>query len=301
MKKGLIFALIAMMFPIFVGAVDTDYLPATVGAGAPEVHINRDSLMQLKSARVDQLVGTTLFLTMKWGQMMMRFTMKTDNQTVVIKRYGGAATVAQIKVGDYIDADGEFFVGSDFFGLTARFVKDWSLQEESETFSGKISEINSDGTGILKTGAGKNIFIRSATSTNLRKGSVVIPWGRLMKGDSVTFADGIYDYAKNTLIVNQIIITQSQAPFIPRNYEGELRQIEGTAVSTTLTVRVNGADYRVKVNEKSLIYKKNKSTGQLARFVVGDTVRFYGKLREEEKTLGDELVVDAEVVRNLNL
>lgn len=299
--RGLFLALAVAMFPVFAFAIASDYLPSTVGAGAPEVHINRDGMMQLKSARVDQLVGTTLFLTMKWGQMSMRFTMKTDSQTVVIKRYGGASTVAQIKVGDYIDADGEFFVGSDFFGLNARFVKDWSLQEESETFSGKISEINPDGAVVLQTGTGKSIFVRAATSTNIRKGAVVIPWGRLMKEDSVTFADGIYDYAKNTLTANQIIIVQSQTPFTPRNYEGELRQIDSVQAPTTFTINVNGTDYRVKVNEKTLIFKKNRSAAQLARFVVGDTVRFYGGLREEEKTLRDELIVDAEVVRNLNL
>ncbi len=57
----------------------------------------------------------------------------------------------------------------------------------------------------------------------------------------------------------------------------------------------------LKISDKTPILKNNKSIAQIARFVVGDTIRFYGAVREEEKTLTDALVVDAEVVRNLSL
>lgn len=298
-----------------VYALPNDYNPASVGAGRPEVHIKQDGMMTMRGAKVDQIVGTTFFLQLKWGQLPMRFTMKTDTKTEVRKRYGGAAAVAQIKVGDYLDAEGDFFVGSDFFGLTAKNVKDWSLQEEREMFSGTIVEISPDATFTLRTPPGKIILVRPATpnqssqnsdatgqaTTTIRKGSVSIPWSRLMKGDTVPLANGVYDYAKNTLTAGELIIFQPKTAFAARNYEGVLKYIEVPRLPTSLTVTAEGADYTVRLTEKTAVQRKNRAPAEIARFVAGDTVRFYGALREEEKTLRDELIVDAEVVRNLNL
>jgi hypothetical protein len=66
-------------------------------------------------------------------------------------------------------------------------------------------------------------------------------------------------------------------------------------------VTVSGVDYTVKISDKTPVQKKNRAPGQLTRFVAGDTIRFFGAVREEEKTLQDALVVDAEVLRNLSL
>src|SRR3989344_7772351 len=140
----LLAAALAFVLPQTLLALPVDYNPQSVGAGNPEVHIKTDGTMNLKSGRVDQMVGTTLYLTAKWGELPMRFTMKTDAKTKVLKRYGGTASVSQIRVGDYLDADGDFFIGSDFFGFTAHSIRDWSLQEDSETFSGTVAEVNSD-------------------------------------------------------------------------------------------------------------------------------------------------------------
>lgn len=298
-----VLVLIAVFFLSASGAyaLPNDYNPGTVGAGAPEVHINANGTMSIKSARVDQILSTTLFLVAKWGQLPMRFTMKTDANTKVIKRYGGTAGVAQMKLGDYLDAEGDFFVGSDFFGLTARSVKDWSLQEESETFSGTIAEVNPDGTFTLRNPLGKTILVRSATTTLIRKGSVAIPWSRLAKGDTVPLADGVYDYAKNTLTASQLVIFQPKTAFSARNYEGTLKRLDAPRLPASLVIAVQGVEYTVRLTAETAVQKKNRAPAELARFVIGDTVRFYGALREEEKTVRDELIVDAEVVRNLNL
>lgn len=282
-------------------ALVNEYNPESVGAGKPEVHIKQDGMMTIRAGKVDQMVGNTFFLKLKWGQLPMRFTMKTDTKTEVRKRYGGQAAVAQIKVGDYLDAEGEFFVGSDFFGLTARSVKDWSLQEESEMFSGTIVEMNPGGIFMLRNPLGKNILVRSATSTIIRKGPVSIPWSRLSKNDTVLLADGVYDYSTNTLTASQIVVFQQKTAFIPRNYEGTLKRMESQQPPTFFIVSVGGADYTVRLSEKTTVLKKDRFAAQLARFVVGDTVRFYGPLREEENILNDALIVDAEIVRNLNL
>ena len=286
-----------------VAALATDYTPQSVGAGRPELHISANGTILIKSGRVDQIVGNTFYLGLKWGELPMRFTMKTSGSTAVVKRYGGRASVSQINLGDYLDAEGEFFVGSDFFGMDALRVKDWSLQEESGVFSGVITELQPDERFTLLTTQKQTIVTRLATSSavSIKKGAVAIPFGRLRKGDAILLVSGIYDYSRNLLTADRIIAYQNKANFSARNFEGTLKQIVSAEIPATLIVVIGGVEHTVRLSDKTAVLKKNRSAAELRRFIVGDTVRFYGPLREEEKTLSDVLMVDAEIVRNLNL
>jgi len=285
-----------LMIPASLVALENDFVPSSVGAGKPELHINSDKIMVVKSARVDRIVNTTMYLTMKWQDLPMHFTMKTNTKTTVVKRYGGFTEAANMKVGDYIDAEGEFFIGSDFFGFTAQKIKDWSLQEESATFSGKIVEINS-GSFVLQTPE-KSITVVPTGAVTITKGQVVIPWERIVKGDVVVLTDGVFDYPKNTLTTSNIAIFHSKDDFTPRNFQGTLKVIEG---ENALIVSVNGSDYTVSLSSSTLILRKDRSQAKLARFVVGDTVRFYGAVLEKDNILSGQLLVPAEVVRNISL
>jgi len=300
MKTAALAAFVAAaLVPSLVSAQIGDFKPHATGAGNPEVHINADGTMTVKSARVDQIAGTTFYIGIKWGQFPMRFTMKTDGKTTVAKKYGGAATVAALKIGHYIDAEGDFYYGSDFIGLTARSIKNYSLTEESESYSGKIIELN-DQNLVLMTPA-KNITVVPAPSLVITKGSVNIPWSRLRVGDTVALADGVYDYAKNTLTASNMLIFHSNAEFKPKNFEGTLKRIDGTSLPTSLIVTVGGTDYTVYLSASTKILAKNKNPALLGRFVVGDTLRFYGALKESDKLLADQYVVSADVVRNTSL
>lgn len=303
MKRAFALGVIVLAFPLIGIAAPNSYAPQSVGAGNPELHIQANGTITLKSGRVDQIVGNTFYLGVTWGTLPMRFTMKTDTRTKVTKRYGGNATVSEINTGDYLDVEGEFFVGSDFFGVQGLRVKDWSLQEESGTFSGVVLEMGPSEELTLRTLQGQTISVRLATSSAVKvtKGSVVIPFGRLKKGDAVLSASGIYDYARNLLTANKIAVYQNKADFAARNFEGTLKQIVSAQMPATLIVSIGGVDHTVRLTEKTAVLKKNRSRAELARFVVGDTVRFYGPIREEEKTLQEVMVVDADIVRNLNL
>lgn len=299
MKKTLI-GLVFLAVPALALAAAITYNPASVGAGNPELHIRPDGTVTLKSARVDQIAGTTLYVGVKWGDLPVRFTMKTSARTTVAKRYGGTATVSAISIGDYLDVEGEFFVGSDFFGVEALRIKDWSLQEESAVFLGVVTEVN-PGSFLLRTPQSQTISVRMASTSTIRKGAVTVPFGLLQRGDAILRAAGIYDYAANILTATEITVFQPRSEFAPRNFEGALKEVRSAQLPATLIVTVSATDYTVMVSEKTEVLKKNRTPAQLARFVAGDAVRFYGAVREEEKTLQDALVVDAEVVRNLNL
>ena len=303
MKRVLATGFFLLALPLIGFAAVSNYAPQSAGAGNPELSIKADGVMTLKSGRVDQIVGNTFYLGVAWGTLPMRFTMKTDARTAVTKRYGGHAAVSQISIGDYLDVEGEFFVGSDFFGVQALRVKDWSLQEESAAFSGVVLDVSPNERLTLRTLQGQTISVRLSTSSaaSVRKGSVTVPFGRLKKGDAVLSASGVYDYASNLLTADGISIYQNKADFAARNFEGVLKQIVSAQLPATLIVVVGGVDHTVRLSEKTAVLKKDRSAAQLARFVVGDTVRFYGPLREEEKTLQEVSVIDAEIVRNLNL
>ncbi|KKW12819.1 MAG: hypothetical protein UY50_C0003G0024 [Parcubacteria group bacterium GW2011_GWA2_49_9] len=300
MKKVLILGLLLLVIP-FVTSGLGEYNPQSAGAGNPELHIKPDGSITIKSARIEQIAGTTFYIVAKWGSLPFSFTMKTDERTSVTKRYGGSAAVTAMKQGDYIDVEGQFFVGSDFFGVDAIKIKDWLLQEESGTFAGVITEVNANQTFTLRTTARQLITVKLSASADIKKGVITIPFERLRKGDAVPFISGVYDYSRNTLTADTVNIYQTKTDFLPRNFEGTLKQIVSGTIPATLIVTVAGSDYTVKISDKTLIMKKNRTSAQLARFVVKDTVRFYGGVREEEKTLSDSLIVDAEVVRNLNL
>src|SRR3989344_9041110 len=211
MKKKFITGLFLLAFPLIGFAAVGEYNPQSGGAGNPELHIKADGTISLQSGRVDQIAGSTFYLGLKWGALPMRFTMKTDARTIVIKRYGGSTTVSQINLGDYLDAEGEFFVGSDFFGMDALRVKDWSLQEESGVFSGVITELQPDERFTLLTTQKQTIVTRLATSSavSIKKGAVAIPFGRLRKGDAILLVSGIYDYSRNLLTADRIIDRKS--------------------------------------------------------------------------------------------
>lgn len=294
-----VFIVTAVTVPMSLGALGTDFIPNSVGAGSPELHIDAESVLSIKSARVERIVGTTMYLVMKWQNLPMYFTMKTDRKTTVTKRYGGSAKVSEVSVGDYIDAEGDFFIGSDFFGLSASKIKDWSLQEESAMFSGKIVELN--GTNFTLETPEKKITVVLADSGTIIKGSVAIPWYRMAQGDTVVLADGIYDYSTDVLSASSITIYHPKDEFKPHNFEGILKTIEGTNTPTVLIVTVDGVDHTVGLSDSTAILRKNRTPAKLARFVVGDTIRFYGAIQEIDKILSDQFVVPAEVLRNLNL
>ena len=108
-------------------------------------------------------------------------------------------------------------------------------------------------------------------------------------------APGTYDYPTNTLTASSVDVYQSKSIFTSRNFEGTLKSICGTALPAVLTVTVGGTDYTAYLPDKSAVLKSNKSATSLTRFVVGDTVRLYGKIRQANLT-----EIDADTVRDLN-
>ena len=114
-------------------------------------------------------------------------------------------------------------------------------------------------------------------------------------GDKILSVAGLYDYPSNTLTASNVEVFQSKTIFKPRNFEGTLKSISGTTLPVSLVVTVGSTDYTIYLNEKASVLKNNKKPTTLTRFVVGDTVRAYGSIRETNLT-----EIDAEIVRDTN-
>jgi hypothetical protein len=114
-------------------------------------------------------------------------------------------------------------------------------------------------------------------------------------GDQVTDTIGTFDYATRTLDANVVVIYTNMKVYEERNFQGTLKAVS-SATPPTFTLNTEGKDYSVITTANTEIMNKQRKAVSTQRFVIGDTIRVYGKIREV-----DEPIIDAEIVRNLNL
>lgn len=291
-KRNVALVVAVFILPFFLAPVFTyaanDY---------SELHLNADSVFSAKNLFVIQKSGTVIYTRAKWGQTFVRVTVFTDKNTVLTKKYGGVASVNDIKEGDLLNIEGVLAVGADEVVVTAKKVKDLSLQSEPKNLLGTVRSINGNGNSfVLKNTAFGSTTIAISSSTILKKGVRTITLGEVAVGDKVLSASGMYDYKTNILSATSTEFYQDKTVFNPRNFSGTLKEISGTTLPASLTVFVGNTTYTVFLTEKTLLFNKTKKATSLSRFVTGDKVRFYGKIRQTSLT-----EIDAEVVTDLNL
>ncbi|MBP6945699.1 MAG: hypothetical protein KBC74_03810 [Candidatus Pacebacteria bacterium] len=291
-KRNVALAVAVFILPFFLAPVFTyatnDY---------SELHLNADSVFSAKNLFVIQKSGAVIYTRARWGQTFVRVTVFTDKGTVLSKKYGGSLLLGEIKEGDLLNIEGVLAVGADEVVVTAKKVKDLSLQSEPKNLLGTVRSVNSNGNSfVLKNTAFGSTTIAISSSTILKKGVRTIALGEVAVGDKVLSASGVYDYKTNILSATSTEFYQDKTVFNPRNFSGTLKEISGTTLPASLTVFVGNTTYTVFLTEKTLLFNKTRKATSLSRFVTGDKVRFYGKIRQTSLT-----EIDAEVVTDLNL
>ncbi len=178
--------------------------------------------------------------------------------------------------------------------VNAASIEDVSLQVAAKTLSGTVASVDAGArTFTLKTKQLGTVVV-SAGGASITKGVRSIALGDIASGDKVLSAAGAYDYSTNTLVATAIEVYQDKAVFKPRNFEGKLTSISGTALPATFVVSVGGTEYTVYVSGNGAVLNASKKAASLSRFMIGDTVRFHGAVRPANLT-----EVDAEVIRDL--
>ena len=272
----------ALLFPI-------------VASANSDIHFTPDGSITASGILVYQKAGTNLFCRATWGSAFIRLVIVTDASTKVIKGHGESAGVADIAEQDIISLDGALATGADSMVILAKKITDSSLQSADKTFSGAVLSVDTNAqTFTLKDKVFGKVTVATVNAT-ITKGARTISLLDMKAGDKVLNVPGTYDYTTNTLTATSVVVYQDEKVFLPRNFQGTLKSISGTELPITIVVTIGGTDYTVHVPVGSTILKNSKAPALLSRFVVGDTVRFYGVVRPINLT-----EVDAEVLRDLN-
>lgn len=265
-------------------------------ASASEIHITPSGEFSVKGLSITQKAGPNLFTRASWGLTFIRVTVLINASTVIVKNHGEKATLEDIKDGQLLDVEGTIVTGGESLIINATRIRNTSLLRESKTISGAVKAVDREGSTFALPDASLGVVTVSVPAgTSVKKGKRSIPFGDIKAGDKVLSVSGTYDYQTGTLTATAIEIFQDTLIFKPRNFEGTLKSISGTTLPATLVVTVGSTDYTVYLAQKALVLKKNRVTTTLGRFVVDDTVRFYGAIRQTNFT-----EIDAEIVRDLN-
>lgn len=286
-RKGVV-AVVALASLLLYGVAYADT--------ASELNISRDGTFSAKNLTVMQKGGTNLFTRATWGTAFIRITVLAATSTDIKKNHGEKITIADVKEGELLDVDGRISAASESIIVSATRIRNVSQERESKTVSGIVRNVNRTELSFVlpnrKFGPTKVIL---SASTPIKKGARQIQFDDVFEGDTVLSTSGIYDYTGNTLSASSMEVYQDRNIFEPRNFEGILKSMSGTILPATLVVAAHGKDYTVYLSARSSVLKNNKAPASLVRFVAGDTVRFYGGIRETN--LGE---VDAEIVRDMN-
>ncbi|HEY9584369.1 MAG TPA: hypothetical protein VJI33_02210 [Candidatus Paceibacterota bacterium] len=261
------------------------------------ITVAEDGVVKIKNAVVFQIAGSTFFARTYWGDSYIRWTMRTNNKTKIAKRFDGVANYSDLKVGHILNIDGELLSGADTLNIEASFIRDLSLENENASFKGKILKTDLGLANFtLQTDDGKILTVNTNGTTAIKKGLLSIQINNISTGDRILSVEGNYNQIKGVIVASSIEVYQDQSVFAPRNFQGTIKSLSGSVLPATFILVMKDREYNVVLAQNSPIMKANRSAADLKRFVDGDTIRVYGKIRDTDLN-----TIDAEVIRNMNL
>lgn len=262
-----------------------------------EVSIDKEGKVVINGAKIFQFAGGTMYTRLIWGNSFVRLIVKTNSKTEIVRKFGEPITVKDMKVGDYIYITGELESGSDSLAINANLIKNISDTNEQNAMSGKVVSLATTTEAFsMEAGSRGTILVKVSPETSITLGSRKVDFGHIKTGDRILSVNGVYNHTSKIMDAKAVTVFIDMNIFKPRNFEGVLKSVTSTSLPAVLVVRAEGKDYKVKLGEKSLVWNKAKKSALLSRFLVGDSVRFYGYIEES-----DEPVITAEIIRNLSL
>ena len=305
-KKIVIFSLVFVfgaILPLGFVLAQISQRQSLEAAGLPSIHppatitVSEDGGAEIKNAVVFRIAGNTLFVRTYWDETFIRWTIRTDAKTQIIKRFSGATKFSEIAVGHVLNIDGTLLSGSETFNLNSTFIRDLSLENESGTFSGRVIKADASSNNLtMVTSAGTYITVKFNSGATIKKGAIYLQPSQIVVGDKVLSVSGIYHEPSQSIEASNVEIYQDPSIFIPHNFQGTIKGLLGTTLPATFTLVLKSKQYSVAMSDKTIIMKADRSLVDLKRFVEGDTVRIYGKIRKTDLT-----TIDAELVRNISL
>lgn len=116
---------------------------------APEMQVGSNGKVIVRGAKVTALSGSAISAQLAFGSFTTNWTVKTDANTEFIHRFGGKASLADVKVGDTLSFSGTLDTGAAAATVNAKVVKDWSNDKpvnQPVTLQGSLKAIGSTAT-----------------------------------------------------------------------------------------------------------------------------------------------------------
>ena len=270
-------------------------LPFIAAADVPsQIQISPDGTFTASGITVYQKAGNNFFSRATWGQAFVRVTVLTNGSTTVLKSHGEQGRISDISEKDPLDVTGTINFSSDGLTVLASQIRDNQLLLAPKTLSGTVKSVGTN-SFVLTNKTFGSTTVTLSPGGQITKGVRTIYISDLVVGDTVLSTEGTYDYNTSTLTASSVTVYQDKAMFVGKNFDGKLKSVAGTQLPTTVVITVGSTDYTVFLPANASILKNNKAATTLSRFVVGDSVRFYGSIRQTNFTQ-----VDTSILRDLN-
>jgi hypothetical protein len=261
------------------------------------VYVYSNGDVSLRNAEIVQIIGPTIVVKTVWDDAYIRWIVRTDSGGDIRRMFGGVSGVSEMKLGHILNIEGKLLSGADSLNIIARNIVNTNIEnEENQVFSGIVSEIYPGNSGVELQTQNKTVALKISNNLSIPKGKRFITVSDLRKGDKIVSAKGTYHPPTNTLFVESMEVYEDTSIFKPRNFQGKLKSLNATSSPTVAVIVVGEKEYNVYLSPKTEVFNSKRKPTTLARFVLGDTVRFYGSIRET-----DLLTIDAEIIRNLDL
>lgn len=282
--------------PLVSAQVETpNYNPRVVGAPL-EVHIYDNGSVLVHGARVEQVAGSTIYTKVYWGLAFLRLTVRTSEKTQFLKKSGSEMKMSEIKVGDFVTIEGDFFSGNTSLDVNAKKIKNWSAQSEFTELKGDVVGFSNTPGGFSMQTRDGLVSVYPLPDAPIKRGSLTVTLDKVRVGDKIDSAIGTYDGLAKKLTATHITVYQNMKIFAPKLYAGELVSIANDGNSLVIFSKTENKNYTIRMGTKTTLHNNARKVVALKRFAPGDWIRVWGSLREDDYT-----AVDAEVVRNTDL
>ncbi len=262
-----------------------------------ELHINNNGKVLVRGIKVTGVSGSVISGTIAWGSYALPVSINGASVTKVARRFGGTATVDEVSAGDFISVEGSLDQTQSALTINATFIKDWSIQDKSATFSGTVSSVDAASNSfVLASRQRGNITVAVTASTTITKGNQAATFADITQGATIAGTSGTWDTVSNTLTASKVRIYVNEALLNKRVFEGTVQTVGGTAAPATLTVQVGKTTYTVNVAANTTLITSKWNATTLGAMATGNTVRIYGSIDPSNTT-----TINALVVRDVSL
>lgn len=258
-----------------------------------EVHIGDDGMALVRGAKVTGISGNTISATTSWGSVVLNWSVVTDSNTQFVRRFGGASSVSEISVNDFISFNGAVLTTTASpITVQAKVVKDWSVQRAHATFNGSVTSVNTGALSfVLQSEDRGAITVNTDTNTKIMKGGANGVFADVIVGAKVT-ASGLFNNLSKILDGDNVKVHLAGAT--RTTVEGKVKSVpvSGTA-PTTFVLTSDNKDYTINLGVDTSVLNNFWLKLSIGSIQVNDKIRVYG-------TVNTDNTVDATVVRDTN-